>query len=142
MALKILVHVYLIETKAVRFSAFPALSYLTSIMSATLIRSTSRIRRWPGIRMLWMRSIHREASVSLIQQSVTPTAWIRPYTSIRVYCKVQPVGETVHTGCQSQLLAIYHQASFIKSGVQSPESRVPFVNYAAWGMSLPETFNS
>ena len=50
---KISAHVYLIETKAVLFSAFPAASYLTSILSAILIRSTTRIRRRPGIHRLW-----------------------------------------------------------------------------------------
>ena len=35
--------VYLIETKAVHFSAFPALFYLTLVLSAILIRSTTWI---------------------------------------------------------------------------------------------------
>ena len=47
--------VYLIELKAVLLSAFPALSYLTSTLSAVLIRSTTPIRRRPGIRGLWAR---------------------------------------------------------------------------------------
>ena len=42
-------YVYLIETKAVHFSAFPALFYLTLVLSTILIRSTTWIRWRPGI---------------------------------------------------------------------------------------------
>ena len=42
-------HVYLIETKTVHSSAFPALFYLTLVLSTILIRSTTWIRWTPGI---------------------------------------------------------------------------------------------
>ena len=122
---------YLIETKAVLFSAFPSFSYLTS---AILIRSTTRIRRRPGIRGLWTR-VHATVYVEKCpchQYAIGHTHSLdmaMRKNGIRVfalqYCRVQPVGEAVHSGyasCQSQLLALYqqlHQASFVKSGVQS-----------------------
>ena len=121
---------YLIETKAVLLSAFPA-SYLTSILSAILIRSTTRIRRRPGIRELWTR-VHATVYVEkrpCHYYGNRSCPQLMNECDIRVFalqrCRVQPVGETVHSGyasCQSQLLALYqqlHQASFVKSGVQS-----------------------
>ena len=42
-------HVYLIETKTVHSSAFPALFYLTLVLSTILIRSTTWIRWRSGI---------------------------------------------------------------------------------------------
>ena len=48
-------YVYLIETKAVHFSAFPALFYLTLVLSTILIRSTTWIQWRPGICRLQAR---------------------------------------------------------------------------------------
>ena len=59
------------------------------------------------------------ASVSIIRQSVTPTTWIRPYTS------------TVHSGTATQPAALYHQPSLGSH-----------MNYVVWDMSLLETFGS
>ena len=46
---------YLIETKAVHFSAFPAHFYLTLVLSTILIRSSTWIRWRPGICELQAR---------------------------------------------------------------------------------------
>ena len=46
---KKIMHAYLIETKAVHSSAFPALFYLTLVLSTILIRSTTWIRWRLGI---------------------------------------------------------------------------------------------
>ena len=46
---KITMYVYLIETKTVHSSGFPALFYLTLVLSTILIWSTTCIRWRPGI---------------------------------------------------------------------------------------------
>ena len=50
-----LMYVYLIETKTVHSSAFPAIFYLTLVLSTILIRSTTWIRWRPGICRLQAR---------------------------------------------------------------------------------------
>ena len=117
---------YLIETKAVLLSAFPA-SYLTSILSAILIRSTTRIRRSPGIRELWTR-VHATVYVEkrpCHYYGNRSCPQLVNECDIRVFalqrCRVQPIGESVHSrhaSCQSQLYQQLHQ-DLIKSGVQS-----------------------
>ena len=52
---KIIMYVYLIETKTVHSSAFPALFYLTLVLSTILIRSTTWIRWRSGICRLQIR---------------------------------------------------------------------------------------
>ena len=60
------VYMYLIVTKVVLVSACPTLSYSMCALSLDTC-------------LYW--SIRRKASISLVLRSVTPTAWIRPYTS-------------------------------------------------------------
>ena len=76
-------YVYLIETEAVLFSAFPALSYLTSVSSAILIRSTTLVHVWRrlGIHGLWTRvhagvqSEKRRSGVSIACKRYNILAW-------------------------------------------------------------------
>ena len=51
---KKVMYAYLIETKAVHSSAFPALFYLTLVLSTILIQSTTWIRWRPG--MCWLQA--------------------------------------------------------------------------------------
>ena len=63
-------YVYLIETKTVHSSAFPALFYLTLVLSTILIRSTTWIQWRPGICGLQARiRIYQPSSFQGLQKA-------------------------------------------------------------------------
>ena len=119
----------------VLFSAFPASSYLTSILSAifnTVNNSdTAEAGHTRALDTCLCYRIRREASVSLNGNRSRP----------QLVQSWRNCTQSGYSSCQSLLLALYqqlHQAAFVKSGVQS-RVQGPICSYAARGMSLLET---